>query len=379
MIRSDLGRDHLVLEQEIGSRVKTHRWIDEKKSDRPSHPILRWVYALWMVLFLFAPARAERTDVVVLRNGDHITGEIKELKLGKLKYSTDDAGTIFIEWDKVAFIRSKDTFELETAIGAEYFGSVDSDTINVAVLVLSGTDTVRLRFPDVVRITPIKSSFWTRLDGSSASLGFNYGKAGKVGRLNFNGDIRHRTRRVSSNLALNSILTFQEDKETSKRNSASTGIIRFFPGWWLAGGSLTLEQNSELGIDFRILAGGGGGRFLIQTNSSHLRVLAGFQFNQEWVTDAAESQANLESFGNVNFLTYRFDSPKLDFSTDFTIYPNLTPVGRVRAEFKIDLQWELVKDFFWNLEFYDSFDSEPPSEDASKNDFGIVVSFGWTY
>ncbi|MCH8981494.1 DUF481 domain-containing protein, partial [candidate division KSB1 bacterium] len=235
------------------------------------------------------------------------------------------------------------------------------------------------RFPDVISITPIKSSFLARLDGSSASLGFNYGKASKVGQLNFNGNIRYRTRKVSSNLALNSILTFQEDKETSKRNSASSSIVRSFSGWWVAGGVLTLEQNSELGIDFRLLAGGGGGRFLIQTHSSHLRGLAGFLFNQEWVTDAAESQANLESFGNVNFLTYRFDTPKLDFSTDFTIYPNLTPVGRVRAEFKIDLKWELVKDFFWNLEFYDSFDSEPPSADASKNDFGIVVSFGWTY
>ena len=359
--------------------MKTHRWIDEKKSGRPSHPILRWVYALCMVLFLLGSARAEKTDVVVLRNGDHITGEINELKFGKLKYKTDDAGTIFIEWDKIAFIRSKDTFELETAIGAVYFGSVDSDTINAAVLVLSEADTVRLRFLDVIRITPIKSSFLARLDGSSASLGFNYGKASQVGQLNFNGNIRYRTRKVSSNLALNSILTFQEDKETSKRNSASSSIVRSFSGWWVAGGVLTLEQNSELGIDFRLLAGGGGGRFLIQTHSSHLRGLAGFLFNQEWVTDAAESQANLESFGNVNFLTYRFDTPKLDFSTDFTIYPNLTPVGRVRAEFEIDLKWELVKDFFWNLEFYDSFDNEPPSADASKNDFGIVVSFGWTY
>ena len=83
-----------------------------------------------MVLFLFGPARAEKTDVVVLRNGDHITGEIKELKLGKLKYGTDDAGTIFIEWDKVAFIRSEATFELETETGAKYYEVFDQSHFN---------------------------------------------------------------------------------------------------------------------------------------------------------------------------------------------------------------------------------------------------------
>ena len=45
------------------------------------------------------PAAAQRTDVVELRNGDEITGEIKELARGKLKFKTDDMGTIYVEWE----------------------------------------------------------------------------------------------------------------------------------------------------------------------------------------------------------------------------------------------------------------------------------------
>ena len=35
------------------------------------------------------PAYAEKTDVVVLINGNAVTGEIKSLDFGSLRYSTD--------------------------------------------------------------------------------------------------------------------------------------------------------------------------------------------------------------------------------------------------------------------------------------------------
>ncbi len=86
------------------------------------------VVVLWIVPIFFDTVWAEKTDIVVLRNGDRITGEVKELKFGKLKYSTDDVGTIFIEWDKVIFLKSKSSYELETEAGDKYFGTVDTDT-----------------------------------------------------------------------------------------------------------------------------------------------------------------------------------------------------------------------------------------------------------
>ena len=41
----------------------------------------------------------EKTDVVILKNGDRITGEIKKLDRGKLKLKTDDMSTVYIELD----------------------------------------------------------------------------------------------------------------------------------------------------------------------------------------------------------------------------------------------------------------------------------------
>ena len=58
------------------------------------------VFALLTVLVSTAGAQP-KTDVVRLANGDHITGEVKSLNRGQLEYKTDDAGTIYFEWDKI--------------------------------------------------------------------------------------------------------------------------------------------------------------------------------------------------------------------------------------------------------------------------------------
>ncbi len=97
------------------------------------------------------------------------------------------------------------------------------------------------------------------------------------------------------------------------------------------------------------------------------------------MADGEPVEFNLESLFGAQFQTYRFDEPELEFSTTLNVVPELTPLGRVRAEFEVDLKWEIVRDFFWNLNLYDQFDSEPPTDAAAKNDWGVVLSFGVTF
>ena len=63
--------------------------------------------AMFLGGFLAASAaHAEKTDVVVLGNGDRFTGEIKGMSRGQLDFKTDDAGRLSIEWIKIARITS---------------------------------------------------------------------------------------------------------------------------------------------------------------------------------------------------------------------------------------------------------------------------------
>ena len=47
-----------------------------------------------LLVLLASPALAAKTDVVVLRNGDRLTGEVQQLERGRLQLKTDDLGTV---------------------------------------------------------------------------------------------------------------------------------------------------------------------------------------------------------------------------------------------------------------------------------------------
>ena len=67
-----------------------------------------------LLLVLAATALAQKTDVIVLINGDRITGEIKSYSAGRLVVDTDGAGDVSIKWNKIASITSDKEFEIET-------------------------------------------------------------------------------------------------------------------------------------------------------------------------------------------------------------------------------------------------------------------------
>jgi hypothetical protein len=40
---------------------------------------------------------------------------------------------------------------------------------------------------------------------------------------------------------------------------------------------------------------------------------------------------------------------------------------------------ELFKDFYVSLTAYDAFDNRPKAATAAQSDFGVSLSFGWTF
>jgi hypothetical protein len=75
---------------------------------------LRFVRAFGAAALLLIAANvfAAKSDVVVLQNGDRITGEVKELKRGQLRLDTEEAGTICVEWDKIAAVTTAGRYQV---------------------------------------------------------------------------------------------------------------------------------------------------------------------------------------------------------------------------------------------------------------------------
>ena len=76
---------------------------------------------------------------------------------------------------------------------------------------------------------------------------------------------------------------------------------------------------------------------------------------------------------------FTYDFPKITVNASLQLIPYLTDLGRVRVEFSGSVKREIIHDFYLSLTIFDSFDSRDPSTQQSKNDWGPVLSIGWTF
>src|ERR1700749_1262475 len=80
--------------------------------------------------FFFVPQlfAREKSDVIVMNNGDNMTCEIKGLSGGVLYVSIDYIeGTSSVDWLKVRRLESKQLFIVTTGSGSVYTGTIRTD------------------------------------------------------------------------------------------------------------------------------------------------------------------------------------------------------------------------------------------------------------
>jgi len=142
------------------------------------------VFIISALLLINSHLFTQKTDVVIMNNGDHITGEIKRLELGILVFKTDDIETINIKWDKVKSVQTKNFYEIELQDGRVYFGSISPGNIDASLLIKGVTTETRLFMNYIVKITRIRETFWDILDGY-VRLGVSFTKASQIGQLSF--------------------------------------------------------------------------------------------------------------------------------------------------------------------------------------------------
>jgi len=337
-----------------------------------------FVAATAVLTITFSTCAVAKTDVVIFVNGDRLTGEVKSLERGKLRFKTAATDTISIEWDDVATLTSDQNIQVETEVGNRFLGSLSKPTRERIIVVNTDSGTVDLDAAEIVFMDPIEEQGIERFDGD-ITAGFNFAKASEVSQAQLGLELEARTETRIFELDVASVTSDSEDNESSQRHSLELAYTRLWPERWFTGAIVGLERNDELGLDLRTSVGAGGGRYLRQTNSSVLSLVGGLQLSRENVSAALEDKDTLEAFATLSWDWFRYDAPELDFSTKLQIIPNLTDTGRVRAEFDVSLKWEMIEDLFWQLEFYESFDSDPVVPGAEENDYGVTTSLGWEF
>lgn len=343
--------------------------------------VLLALVAGFSLLVSGAASAHDKTDVLVLTNGDRLQGEIKKVAQGTLTLSTDAAGTLSFKWAYVASLVSAFPFQVRATSGRDYFGTLGEPDRPGEIKVVGPSETHAVALSEVFAVVPMEQSFWQQLDGS-IDFGFSYVRSTKAVQYSLSAETHYKTRKVYGDLALNSLFTSQEDAESASQHNLGLVLLRPLSALDGRGNLIAigqLQSNPNQGFDLRAIAGGGFGALLQLSSGGFALLSAGATVDREQVTDSSEVNTDVQALVAFRWVRYRTHYPRRRFSLGLSTFTNITNTPRFRMQLRLRLSWEIVRHLIVALNFLDTYDSRPPTEDAVKNDFSFTTSLGYTF
>jgi hypothetical protein len=131
---------------------------------------------------------------------------------------------------------------------------------------------------------------------------------------------------------------------------------------WLVAGLFSLLKSNQQDLQLHSTYGAGIGRRLIQSDKTSLTVIAGGAYSHETYFPQPGTEPirnNAESLLGVTFSTFRFKT--LNISSQTPLFPSLSDPGRLRLSSQSNLRIGLIRNLYWNFQFYENYDTRLPS------------------
>jgi Protein of unknown function, DUF481 len=336
-------------------------------------------YVLLLVPPLFA---RESTDVIVMKNGDHLTGEIKGLNAGVLYMSMQYIlGTSSVQWSNVERLESKQLFLVKTADGSVYSGTLNTSNVpgarpvKIEVAETPGKGVV-IDSSRIVQMDMTSEKFLQRINGS-VNTGIIYSKGNQSTQYSLGSQITYPQEHWAAGLSYNSTLSASTGASASTRNQLDVDVFRLLR-WnnWFYEGLGTFLQSSEQGIIRQGTYGGGVGRYLKNTNSARISVIAGFVGQNTDYARNTSPQKLAAGLIAANLQFFRFNKTNGNLSAG--LLPAISEPGRVKLNMNATYYIKLTGNLSWNVSFYGNWDNRPP-DGLSGSDYGSSSGLSWTF
>ena len=345
------------------------------------------IFCLLLCVFLGAPLLVARskTDVIVMKNGDRITCEIKGLDADTMYISVDYIlSTLSVDWAKVDHVESKQLFIVKTQDGLVYSGSLSTPNstgdrpVHIEILEPSA-NTVEIEKAQIIKMDETSSSFWKRFNGSIGA-GATYNKGNQSTQYNLSSEVNYPRERWSVGSNFNSILSSNTGASTSTRNQLTFNAQRLLR-WnnWYYTGIADFLQSSTQGIQLQSSIGAGIGRYLVNNNHATVSLVGGMAWQrinyQERIIPAATQNVASGLLGAEVSLFY-FNKTRL--SVNMYLLPAVSEPGRVHYNLSTAYYVKLWSNLTWNISFYGNWDNQPPPG-FSGSDYGTSTGLSWTF
>ncbi len=342
----------------------------------------RFIILILLIISGALSAQAKRSDdVVILKNGDRLTGEIKGLQRGELKFKAGYmAEDVRLDWAKVERLESRDRYRIVLTSGQLFTDYLQVSPASAGAgnfLIGSEKSAVRVRQAEVLNIKPVEANFWRQLEGR-IDFGFSFTSGNDQYETEFSASATYRSGEHTLTASVDSVFSGQPQGTSSARNEFTFDYRRQLSPKWYAGGLLDLLRSDQQSLSLRTTTGGLIGRNLRQTERTRISFFGGLAGTRENYSAAIGKPrtTNMDALTGLDFSIFRFSNT--DITSRLILFPSLTTPGRMRMQFKSDLRIKIVKDLNWGFHLYENFDSKPPVR-ADKNDLGVSASLGWKF
>jgi len=330
-------------------------------------------------------------DVVVLKNGDRLTGEIKKLLRGELSFKASYmAEAVRLDWTKVERLESKSKFIIFLTSGKLVTGELRvvsaEDLGNQNFMIGVAKESIVVKQPDVIRIFPAEESFLSQLEGS-VDFGLSFTSGNDQYQAEFLATTTYRNGDHKITASVDSSFSGQPEGTSSARRQFTFDYRKQLTPKHYVGGIADFLSSDQQSLDLRTTVGGLVGRNMLLKENTRWSVFGGMVLAKEKYsvtapqTQPAEAATITESteaaaIAGLEYVRFRFT--KTDITARVITYPSFTTPGRVRMQAISDMRIKIAKDLYWGLHIYENFDNKPPIN-AKKNDLGISTSLGWKF
>jgi Protein of unknown function, DUF481 len=339
-------------------------------------------FTLLLSLPLFA---REKTDVIVMKNGDRLTCEIRGLSAGVLSVKLGYVqGTMGVEWAQVARLESDQLFLVQTEDGRVYTGKLSIAATSggrpMSIHIASAPEKeVDIPSSQLVKLDQTAEAFRRRFNGA-ISTGIQYSKGNETTQYNVASQVEYPRERWSTQASSNSSFAASSNAGIATRNQVDLSAMRLLR-WnnWFYSGTGNFLQSSVQGIDLQTTLGGGIGRYLRNSNQASLYVLAGFAWqNARYKTYTVRQGPQNAAAGLIDSELKIFRFKKTDLDISAVVLPGISEPGRIRANLNASYYVKLFSDLSWNVSFYGNWDNQPPPT-LSGSDYGTSSGLSWTF
>jgi putative salt-induced outer membrane protein YdiY len=318
-------------------------------------------------------------DVVVLTNGDRLTGKVVHLKEGKMVLKSTLAGEVTINLSDIATFGTDEPIEVHLADGTVLKQKVES-TVG-GQFRIAGDKLVKQQDFSVSAISSINPPPTAWHGDISAGLAATRGNT-VTDRRNIDMNLLRRSDKDRTIVKGYYIESKQEDPDTGdKETTEDEWMIEgtydyFFTKKMFGFVNGRYEKDAIADLDRRVILGGGAGYQWVESEEMNFSTRAGLASLYEKYDTQTDSTTELSAQ-----VGYHFDKKlgrKFKFINDLTYYPSLEEISDYFLTTTAELRASITERMFTNFKVMFDYDSTP-AQGAHHTDvkyiFGVGLNF----